>query len=364
MPFDPAPNDRFELRLSSSTHSFHIAPHPAAPNYVHAMEGGKATVYRLLSDSESDSSGMPQQYALKVMRPVYSIPELAAITQNLDRLKTLPGLRVCERRCLTPNNAASTLQQFPELTYSTIMPWIKGKPWFECLIHSKEGTFSLTKQKSLTAAKSLCAVVAQLELGGFAHCDLSAGNLVLDPNTFSVDLIDVEDMYASGFQAPSALPAGTPGYQHRTSGAGQWSAEADRFSAAILMSEMLALHDPDAVNASHLESFFDPCELQTSNSQRYHVMKKALTLHSAHVANLFDRAWNSDTLLACPRIQEWKHALNSTHLKFEAFAPPEPPAEFKPFWDKFEFKEQQPLLQFSEPFQAAPVTQPVIRWEK
>jgi len=364
MSFDVAANDEFLLHLGGVTEHFHIAPHPAAASFVHAMEGGKATVYRLLSDSETDSSGAPRQYALKVMKPVYSVPELANITQNLGRLKALPGLRVCDRRSLTPQSAAATLRKYPELAYSTIMPWIEGKSWFECLLELKDGSFALSKDQSVRLAQNFCAVLGQLERGGLAHCDLSAGNVMLDPATFTLDMVDVEDMFAPGFQPPSALPAGTPGYQHRSSAGGQWSATADRFAAAILLSEMLVLHDPATVRAASLESYFEPGELQTSGSQRYAVMRNAITAYSGRLADLLDRAWQSNTLEECPRIEDWEHALISRHIQFVPLPAPEAVPEPTPSWSPLRIEEQPPTVRFSGPLQPEPSAQPIIRWEK
>ena len=67
-----------------------------------------------------------------------------------------------------------------------------------------------------------------------AHCDIAAPNIIINPAAGTAHLIDIEDLYVADFEPPNALPAGTPGYDHRTAAEGLWKATADRFAGAVM----------------------------------------------------------------------------------------------------------------------------------
>src|SRR5687767_12736184 len=94
--FAPRPGEIFEIVTSSRPLRFRVVEHPNAPGVTHSMKAGKATVYHL-ADVDSE-----EEYALKVMKPKYRVPALEEVCFRLEALKTLPGLMVCERRCLSP----------------------------------------------------------------------------------------------------------------------------------------------------------------------------------------------------------------------------------------------------------------------
>lgn len=93
--FEPAANEQFHIRIHSRERHFQALEHPRAPGFAHAMEGGKAFVYRI---KELNPSG--GEYALKVMKAKHRDPSLEEICNKLDGLKSAPGLGVCERSCL------------------------------------------------------------------------------------------------------------------------------------------------------------------------------------------------------------------------------------------------------------------------
>jgi serine/threonine protein kinase len=304
---EPGANEEFPLRIWSQDRRFQALEHPSAPGFAHAMEGGKAFVYRIRE------LGAGTEYALKVMKTKHRDPALEEVCGKLDALKTAPGMGVCERCCLSPASAPDAIKQYKNLAYAILMPWVDGFSWFDVLYLGKRGRHSLSKEQSVTLALNFADVLARLEAMGVAHCDLSAGNIVIDTSSLTVELIDVEDFYAPNFQTPAAIPYGTPGYQHKASARGQWGMTADRFAAAILLSEMLGWHDAKVKSASYGETYFDPAELQTSGSRRLDVLTQAVASHrnGQTLVELLRAAWESDTFEACPPLAQWSQAISS-----------------------------------------------------
>jgi serine/threonine protein kinase len=286
-----------------------------------AQEGRKAVVYQLGTNGSL--------YALKVFKPLFRQASLVGICQTLSQLD-IPGLEVCNRECLTLGSADRLLQQYPDLEYAVLMPWVRGSTWFD-IVYNRT---AISENASKKLAKCTADVLAGLEGRGYAHCDVAAGNVIVDTATGKVSFIDVEDMFGPGLSLTGAFPQGSPGYQHRSISAaphGQWCAEGDRFSAAVLLAEMLAWHDPKIRKASDQEHFFAENELQDPSSVRYRLMVDTLKGLSRDVADCFARAWVSQTLADCPSLEEWAKLLEfplvSDWLPIPA---PPPPPPYKP----------------------------------
>ena len=62
--FDPRPDEEFVLHFDQQETWFRAVAHSKGPSFVHAMEGAKATVYRIAALGNDDDD-----YALKVMKP-------------------------------------------------------------------------------------------------------------------------------------------------------------------------------------------------------------------------------------------------------------------------------------------------------
>ncbi|HSU17516.1 hypothetical protein [Longimicrobium sp.] len=326
--FAPAAGDELVLDVDGGAHRFRAMPHPQGFGYVHAAEGAKAVVYRV---RETAGGGY---YALKVMKPRFREASLQARCAALDALKRVPGMRVCERRCLAPGTAPRALARHADLEYAVLMPWIAGQTWFEVLT-AAPGPPPPDPAGSLRLALGLASALAALEARGVGHCDLSAANVIVDTRTGAVELVDVEDVYAPGLSAPGAVPLGTPGYQHRTSGAGMWRPDADRFAGAVLICEMLAWHDAAVRAASAGESFFAPSEMQDPASPRLAILLRALRAGGVSQAcELLERAWASAVLGDCPSFREWERALRPSHAGTVFSGRPivPPPEEARPFW--------------------------------
>jgi len=137
-----------------------------------------------------------------------------------------------------------------------------------------------------------------------------------------VELVDVEGLYAPGFARPEALPSGSSGYAHRAAQEGLWGPTADRFAGAILLAEILGWGDETVREACYGETYFDPGEMPSTNSPllpgeglgvRAAILVSALVRHYGQaVADLFERAWKSETLADCPTFGEWLVALPLT----------------------------------------------------
>jgi hypothetical protein len=142
--------------------------------------------------------------------------------------------------------------------------------------------------------------------------------------------VDVEGLYAPGLSRPEALPSGSSGYAHRTAREGLWGPTADRFAGAVLLAEMLGWGDETVREACYGETYFDPAEMPAQggpNPPRYRTLISALARHYGQpVADLFERAWTSETLADCPTFGEWLVALPE-HPVAQALSPSTPATE-------------------------------------
>jgi serine/threonine protein kinase len=322
--FDPRPEQEFYLRIDEQERRFRVIEHPKAPGFAHAMEGSEAKVYRV-KGLEAGS----HEYALKIMKFRHQDRDFEQTCNELNRLKTIPGLRVCERRCLSPSGEGESIGRYRDLRYAILMPWIHGLSWFDILVLGKEGQSTLDKYRAFRLAYNLAAILSNLEAAGIAHCNLSAGNVIIDvdPNRLQIELIGVEDIYVRGFHQPRCKTLGKPGYQHRTDTQGQWHAQGDRFAGAILLCEMLGWYDDKVRAISYGETYFKPDELQSDRSQRLEVLTEAVSRHDNDLVEMLRRVWESTTLDECPSLNEWNQILNWVKLKkYVEFGEPIGPA--------------------------------------
>jgi peptide/nickel transport system substrate-binding protein len=295
MPFQPQVGE--ELEIDGVV--YRVAEHPNAPGMPFGQEGRQAVVYQLAADEE--------RRALKVFKPRFSTPSLVLLADQIARLASLPGLQVCQRTVLTARRHTALLRRFPDLTYAVLMPWVEGPTWQEIVLEKQE----LTPEESLRIARALAEVLVTMEERGIAHCDLSGPNLILSPELAqaAVALVDVEGIYAPGLSQPEVLPAGSPGYAHRTAPQGLWSQQADRFAGAVLLAEVLGWSDARVRDAAWGENYFHAQEMQRE-SERYGTLVSVLRSNwGDHLANLLTAAWHSDTLADCPTLGKWLVAL-------------------------------------------------------
>jgi len=292
--FQPEVNQ--QLVISGTAYS--VAEHPAARGMPYGQEGRAAVVYRLTSQADAR--------ALKVFKPRHRVPGLVSLARRQAPFADLPGLQVCSRTVLTPQQQTDLLRQHPDLTYGVLMPWVDGPTWMEVMLEGKQ----LSRDAGLSLARSLAMTLATMEQEGLAHCDLSGPNLLLPALAVknvksAVELVDVEQMYGPDLPKSDLTPAGSPGYGHKLARQGLWSIEADRFAGAVLLAEILGWCDERVRDAAWGESYFDPEEMQTQG-QRYTILHSALNEHWGEtVARLLERAWESETLDECPTFGDW-----------------------------------------------------------
>ena len=318
--FDPQPGQ--QIKIGTVIYTF--TPHPVVPSMVFGQEGRKAVVYQVKNNGSL--------YALKVFKPKYQDPSLVETCRHLGTI-TVPGMEVCLRSCITRAIMTDLLNQYPEMEYAIFMPWIQGSTWFDVIV---SGT-ALSLDACKMIARNTAQVLLELEKRSLSHCDVAGGNVVVDTMTGKVSFIDVEDMYGPDLPEPKAFPQGTEGYQHkvsRTNTKGQWCAAGDRFSAAVLLSEMLVWYNPKIRQCADEEHFFPDGELQDPQSANYNLMLTDLGSVSKRAAELFDQAWLSKTLEECSQLSEWAKVLEFPLVsEWNPIIAPPPPQPYRP---KFE----------------------------
>jgi serine/threonine protein kinase len=242
---------------------------------------------------------------------------------------------VCKQAVITADGFPELVGEYEDLDYAMVMPWIEGDTWFDTL----EKRQKVTLDQSRALAESMAWVLYALELNQLAHCDLSSGNVIIDPNMDQVHLVDVEDLYSPWLNIPPMVPAGTPGYHHKESSKnGQWSPLGDRFAGIILMAEMLGWAHPDVRAKAWGESYFSPNEVQ-QQSERYDTLIKALRIYASGFAEAFEAAWQSEKLEQCPPLKTWYDLLDAL--------PRDPVANWAPISQK-EFKDEIETLHYIE----------------
>lgn len=289
--------------------SYTVGEHPMAPGVPYGQEGRQGIVYQLIPQIET-SSGWK---ALKVFRQQFRNPKMVYLSENKRAYANLPGLMVCERIVLTPQQHNDVLSKSRDLLYAVVMPWIKGPTWMDVIMDKQE----LSKRESLLLARSLAKVLSGMEQNGLAHCDLSGANILLPKlvkdhieDGFSyVELVDVEQMYTPRLEKPDIMLGGSSGYAGQKISSHLWSSHADRFAGAVLIAEMLGWCDGTVLQHSWGESYFSTEELQQKND-RYNILMNSLRSHwGEEVARLFEQAWESEELYQCPTFGDWLIAL-------------------------------------------------------
>jgi formylglycine-generating enzyme required for sulfatase activity len=296
MPFRPKPNE--ELKIDHQI--YRIVEHPAAPGIAYGQSGRRGTVYQLL-DQAGDA------WALKVFQPQYREPRLAGQAEQIRAFASLPGLIVGDRKVLTSTQNVELIRKHMDLAYAVLMPWVPGQTWME-MVFTKQ---ALISDQSYRIAQTLLRTLTRMEELGIAHCDLSGSNIIIGSGE-SIELVDLEELFTPGLTRPKALPGGSPGYAHRMAPEGLWNENADRFSGAILLAEILGWSDERVRKNAWGEGYFNPVEMQT-NCERFHLLKDVLKNRWGDAtAALYEGAWFSDLLSLCPTFTEWLAALPET----------------------------------------------------
>ncbi|MBN1266496.1 MAG: WD40 repeat domain-containing protein [Anaerolineales bacterium] len=293
MPFRPMPNET--IMISDATYTF--TEHPAAPGMAYGQAGRRGTVYQV-----ADAQG--RLWALKVFLRQYREPRLAGQAEKIRGYASIPGLQVCHRTVITGTQNRTLLRQYPDLAYAVLMPWVNGKTWQEILMSGE----ALETEKVLQLVSSLLLTLGSMEERGLSHCDLSGPNVIFTPANQAA-LVDLEELYSPDLVQPEQVPGGSPGYGHKTSPQGLWNSSADRFAGAVLIAEILGWSEEGIRKNAWGEGYFDPQEVGT-NCERYRLLKEYLKEKwGNHLAEVFQQAWESETLKDCSMFAEWLAAL-------------------------------------------------------
>lgn len=298
-----------DMRLTIGAAEYAFVPHPLLASEmeeVFVVEGSESLIYQLrdLLDGEL--------VALKIPKRAFASDRALQVTQTLQVLIHEPGFRVAQRVCLTPQNYADLVTRYPDLAYATLMPWLSGVAWASIIaqppLHDRYGP-----REAMQCASMLAKVLANLESRGLAHSDIAGSNVHVDMAIEEIELLDLENLYSPVLTPFPRAIIGTPGYQHpHLSPKGQWNARGDRFSGAIILTEMLSWWDPLVRQEAmpDAETLFQPSDLGTKTLPRWHRVRDAIYTLAAPALALFDRAWVSSSLDECPTLAEWAHALD------------------------------------------------------
>src|SRR5207244_3249803 len=120
-----------------------------------------------------------------------------------------------------------------------------------------------------------------------------------------------EDLFGPDLPRPEQLPAGSDGYAHRTSPAGVWGPEADRFAAAVLLAEVLGWSNERVRRNAVGERYFARDELQRQCDRLDVLIDVLRTDWSNDVADALARAWTSISLDDCPTLAEWRDVVHA-----------------------------------------------------
>ena len=306
MSFEPEPGTRIHLKNDEVIEFLPLEANGPASVFVYAESGKEGTVYKVLKDKE--------QFALKVFYPQYRDKRLLENTDKLSRFKNLEGFRVAKRTVITPEAFPNLLNKYPDLQYAVLMPWIDGTVWGNLMLETDP---SLQLENYVQIAYALTRVVSSLELQGLAHCDLSNNNFIIAKSPSGIQLIDIEDMYAPDMPRPIPdVSYGSIGYRTKwIAERGLWGPESDRFSIAVLCSEIISWHNEEIrENRAGNTSFFDEEEIG-EECDRYKLMIQHLGSESDELPDLLERAWFSSEFSDCPTVLEWTEAVRKRQLQ-------------------------------------------------
>ncbi len=259
------------------------APLPVTGQFAH--------VYRLrLGDGRS--------YALRLfLREASDRAARYAAIQNY--LEYLPSQPLFVPFAYLPNGIRVGSAVLPVV----VMDWIEAEPlhvYIERHLNESERMKRLTRDWE--------ALVESLEMRRIAHGDLQQDNLLVDPVTEALRLIDYDGMFVPTLAGQPSAELGHPAYQHPLRDRSHFGPTLDRFSALVIFSTLLALCEaPDLWYRFHngdnllfrREDFVAPEESGTFSSVRSAVRRSPSAVRAL---NLLKNACHSFPLEA-PRLE-------------------------------------------------------------
>jgi serine/threonine protein kinase len=214
----------------------------------HIAGGGMGEVW-LAADSSRPENGKPSRVALKFLHaPLRFNPEAdRTFRKEFQRVWKLRSKNICELK---------ELGHEPEIGSFIVMEYLEGETLRDTLARSPSGLpFD-------TAIKVLAAVASALDLAhapptNIIHCDVKPENIIYNPRTGSVHVIDFGiAAEISRFSRSAVVPLGTPAYMAPE----QWNHQSptrhsDIWSLGVLAAELLTgqlpFNCPNVAFAAH-----------------------------------------------------------------------------------------------------------------
>jgi hypothetical protein len=323
MLFSLSAHERLVLTIEGNPIHFQAVPHPNAPELAHSMESPRSVVWHL-----QEISNVGGHYGLKLLLQRARGLEIENICRFVARLRNLAGLESCDQICLTHDTAGKTIDSFPELEFSVLMPWLSGTTWFDAHAGHPR-TRNLSKWQCLHLATSFAEVLATLENQQLSHYDLGPHSVLVDwsANAPRTELLGVEHIYGAHLPVPYAPRVLE--YRHRAEKAPGLASH--RFPGALLIAEILSWHDDEIKkifqDAESNDSLFTVDELQDVQNPKFCALLTALRNHHSDLAALLETAWTSATPEQAPTMQLWVETLERvSRTKIEYAWMPPPPA--------------------------------------
>jgi hypothetical protein len=287
-------------RLLIHSSSYEFLPHPVLPGEVNQVVREQATTYQLCRYPDKTL------WALKVSNPGYRDPQVVQKTEYLQQFQSLPGLRSANRFSLTRAMFPELIGMYPSLELAILMPWIQGPTWAGFMDDANISA-SYTMQQALELALTLAYTLWSLETHHVTHTDIAGDNVIVI-NPRRIELIDIDGLYTYGAPVPPKPSRGWRGYQHRhLDQRGNCRPDGDRYSGAILLTEILTWWKPLVRALTDGDSFFQLGDQEQPEilTRRLKAVRATLRELSPGLQQLFDRAWGSTDLSECPDFATW-----------------------------------------------------------
>ena len=110
------------LEIDKETYTF-VGYEAIAMKMAYAAAGKRGTVYRL-------RNARGAYWALKVFKPQYRQPRMTTINGALkESYENIRGVTIWKRQTIKRPKYNTLLEQYPDLEYAVLMPWIEGDNW-------------------------------------------------------------------------------------------------------------------------------------------------------------------------------------------------------------------------------------------
>lgn len=316
--------------------------HPRMPDQPMQSARGQATAYYIVDDNQTQwilkkfhrGCELERQYSRTIasLLPPVNGFESGVRRQVLDRASMKRGI---------PNGLRDWLDGV------VMMPRIAGSDWSSIADRLRSGRLVLSENQRHALGRGLASLVQQLEMNGLAHRDLSSGNVMIDPQSLGVHLIDWDSLYHASLSMPPNTTCGSLGYiapfVTRGGGGGDavatWNPQGDRFALALLCVEFLVV-SPDTELAGDGGMFVQE-HLDRRQGPSIDVARRKLADIAPQALRLFDQALGAHNAAACPSPDEWSLACQPS--------PQAPPLVSIPALDDRDFLTYQSRLKVPAP---------------